>query len=161
MLWLLKFMSYLLKTFGPWYNMIWLWTSQVVDVWSIALFRQWSILMLVKASWLIKLMYVMLFLISIAFLNGFLDMNVVMAQPRSFVDPQLPQPCLQTKMFSLWFKISTPYMVWLARPVLSFFEFHSFKVDTSLFILYFIRATIFMLVNVNDILPTSDNIVFL
>jgi hypothetical protein len=52
-------------------------------------------------------------------------------------------------------------MVWLAWLVFSLFEFRSFKINTSLFILYFIGAIIFMLVNVNDILPTSDNIVFL
>ena len=92
-----------------------------------------------------------------AFLNGILQEEVYMAQPPGFVDPTLPSyVCrLHKSLYGLkqapraWYNRLSEFLISIG--------FQASKVDTSLFILSFGGAMIYLLVYVDDILLTGSD----
>jgi histone deacetylase 1/2 len=96
-----------------------------------------------------------------AFLNGILQEEVYMAQPPRFVDPALPSHVcrLHKSLYSLkqapraWYNRLSEFLLSIG--------FQASKGDTSLFILSYDGAMIYLLVYVDDILLTGSNSVVL
>jgi len=92
-----------------------------------------------------------------AFLNGILEEEVYMAQPPGLVDPTLPSyVCrLHKSLYGLkqapraWYNRLSEFLISI--------RFQASKVDTSLFILSFGGAMIYLLVYVDDILLTGSD----
>ena len=92
-----------------------------------------------------------------AFLNGILQEEVYMAQPPGFVDPTLPSHVcrLHKSLYGLkqapraWYNRLSEFLISIG--------FQASKVDTSLFILSFGGAMIYLLVYVDDILLTGSD----
>jgi len=91
------------------------------------------------------------------FLNGILQEEVYMAHPPGFVDPTFPSHvCRLYKSLYGLKQAPRAWYNWLNEFLISI-GFQAFKVDTSLFILFFNGAIFYSLVYANDILLTRSN----
>jgi hypothetical protein len=91
------------------------------------------------------------------FLNGILQEEVYMAHPPGFVDPTFSSHvCRLYKSLYGLKQAPRAWYNWLNEFLISI-GFQAFKVDTSLFILFFNSAIFYSLVYANDILLTRSN----
>lgn len=92
-----------------------------------------------------------------AFLQGKLDEEVFMSQPRGFVNPQFPYHVCKLKKVIYSLKQSPRPWYTALREHLQKMGFVKCQSDTSLFVLRHLVATIYVLVYVDDILVTGNH----
>jgi hypothetical protein len=92
-----------------------------------------------------------------AFLNGIIQEEVYIAEPHGFIDPTFPSHVcrLHKSLYGLE-QAPRAWYNWLSEFLISI-GFQASKVNTSLFILSFGGAMIYLFVYVDDILLTGSN----
>jgi hypothetical protein len=95
--------------------------------------------------------------VSNAFLHGFLDEDVYMEQPQGFVDPTFPHHVC--KLHKALYGLKQAPRAWYTRLSLTLLEigFSSSQVDPSLFLFHSNASHVFLLVYVDDIIVTGNN----
>jgi hypothetical protein len=96
--------------------------------------------------------------VSNAFLHGFLDEDIYMEQPQDFVDPAFPHRVCKLNKALYGLKQAPP--AWYTRLPQTLLEigFSSSKVDLSLFLYHSNASHVFLLVYVDDIIVTGNNV---